>query len=103
VPFRLRNIDSAETGELGSIGGAKCEQELKKGFLAKAFIVALTSNTTVIVSNNHGSDRYGRNVVDLEPDGVDVAYSGIKAGHLQHWPHDDNGNSLSAKPNWCNR
>jgi len=39
--------------------------------------------------------------VDLSADGIDVAAAGIEAGLLKPWPHDANGNSLSAKPNWC--
>lgn len=102
VPFRLHDIDAPETGGVGAaIGGAKSEQERELGFLAKEFMVALTANAAIVVTTNYGPDRFDRDVVDLSADGIDVASAGIEAGHLKPWPHDVNGNSLSAKPLWC--
>ena len=102
VPFRLRDIDAPETGGVGAaIGEAKCEQEREMGFLAKDFIVTLTSSAAIVITNNYGPDRFDRSVVDLQADGIDVASAGMEAGVLRAWPHDADGNSLAAKPNWC--
>jgi len=102
MPFRLRDVDAPETGGVGSaIGGAKCTSEQNHGKLAKEFIVALTENAAIEITNNYGPDRYGRFVVDLNADGIDVATAGIEAGYLKPWPHDADGKSLTAKPNWC--
>ena len=102
VRFRLRDVDAPETGGVGAaIGGAKCERERELGFLAKEFIVALTSSAAIIVTEDYGPDRFDRSVVDLSADGVDVASAGLEAGYLRAWPHDVDGNSLSAKPDWC--
>ncbi len=104
TPFRLSDVDAPETGGVGSsFGGADCEQERVKGFLARDFIVSLTAQATISITANYGTDRYGRNVVDLNADGIDVAAAGIEAGHLKPWPHDSNGNAITNKPDWCNR
>lgn len=102
VPFRLKNVDAPETGGVGAaIGGAKCEHERELGYLAKEFMVTLTANAALTITHNYGPDRYDRNVVDLNADGVDVAVAGIEAGYLKPWPHDSSGKSLSVKPFWC--
>ena len=102
MPFRLRDVDAPETGGVGAaIGGAECELERELGFLAKEFIVSLTSNAAIVITNNYGPDRFDRSVVDLQADGTDVASAGLEAGILRAWPHDDNGNSLADKPDWC--
>jgi len=83
MPFRLKDIDAPETGNVGSaIGGAKCALEQELGLQAKAFIIALTENAAIQITNNYGPDRY-------------------EAGVLRPWPHDENGKSLTSKPNWC--
>ena len=102
VAFRLRDVDAPETGGVGAaIGGAKCEQERELGFLAKDFIVTLTSSAAIVITNDYGPDRFDRSVVDLQADGIDVASAGLEAGVLRAWPHDAGGTSLSAKPDWC--
>ena len=63
--------------------------------------MALTSNAAIVVTEDYGPDRFDRSVVDLSADGVDVASAGLEAGYLRAWPHDVDGNSLSAKPDWC--
>lgn len=101
-PFRLFSIDAGETGGIGAaIGGASCERERELGMQAKRFMERLTENSTLVVTNNYGPDRFGRNVVDISANGIDVAEAGLEAGVLRPWPHDINGNSLSEKPNWC--
>jgi len=35
-----------------------------------------------------------------QADGLDVAKSGVSAGHLRDWPHIK-GRAQSPKPNWC--
>ena len=39
--------------------------------------------------------RFEQDVVDVSADGVDVASTGLEAGHFKPWPHDASGNSLS--------
>lgn len=95
LAFRLRNVDAPETG------GALCEQERLNGLLAKVYMEQLTQSATLVITANYGLDRYDRSVVDLMADDLDVAASGIEAGHIRSWPHDDFGNSLSSKPDWC--
>ena len=76
--FRLRDVDAPETGGVGAaIGGAKCERERELGFLAKEFIVALTSSAAIIVAEDYGPDRFDKIVVDLSAAGVDVALAGL--------------------------
>lgn len=102
VGFRLRDVDAPETGGVGAaIGGAECERERGLGFLAKDFIITLTENASITVTRNFGPDRFGREVVDLSADGIDVARAGIEAGLLRNWRFDDNGDALEPKPDWC--
>ena len=100
LKFRLANIDAPETGSMKQRGGAKCESERELGYEAKAYIVGFTKDKTVSIVRDYGRDRYGRLVVDLEADGLDVAKAGVSAGHLRDWPHI-RGRAQSPKPNWC--
>lgn len=100
LKFRLANIDAPETGSLKQRGGAKCETEREIGYVAKAFLVEFTRGKNVRVIRDYGKDRYGRLVVDLSANGVDVAQAGIDAGHLKAWPHRK-GRQLIKKPDWC--
>ena len=100
LKFRLANIDAPETGSMKQRGGAKCEYERELGYEAKAYIVEFTKDKTVSIVRDYGEDRYGRLVVDLEADGLDVAKAGVSAGHLRDWPHI-RGRAQSPKPNWC--
>ena len=93
-------MDAPETGRMGLRGGAKCEAEIALGYEAKAFMVAQTKNTAVLISKDYGNDRYGRLVVDLKINDQDLGWLGLKAGHLKAWPHR-NGKALSSKPLWC--
>ena len=102
APFRLKDVDAPEAGGVGAaFGGAKCEKERELGYLAKEFMVTITANATLTITHNYGPDRYDRNVVDLNAGGIDVAAAGVESGLLNPWPHDRNGISFSAKPNWC--
>jgi len=102
MPFRLKDVDAPETGATTSqIGAAECVQERNLGLLAEEFIVALTANAAIAITRSYGADRFGREVVDLSADGIDVGNAGIEAGHLRPWPHDSSGNALSEKPDWC--
>jgi len=98
--FRLANIDAPETGSMKQRGGAKCESERAIGYDAKAFIVEFTKDKTITIVRDYGEDRYGRLVVDLEANGVDVAKAGVDAGHLRDWLHIK-GRAQSPKPDWC--
>ncbi|MAP94089.1 MAG: hypothetical protein CMK07_03965 [Ponticaulis sp.] len=100
--FRLANVDSPEKGGIGSIGGAKCELERERAFEAKAFIIELTRRADVRISKSYGDDRYGREVVDLEVNGQDLAEIGLREGVYQPWPHKGQ-RAMTKKPDWCGR
>lgn len=101
MDFRLADVDAPETGGVGAaIGGAECEKERELGFEAKAFMVQLTKDAELIITNMEPEDRYGRRVVQLSADGNDVARQGINAGVLKPWPHKGD-QALSEKPDWC--
>jgi len=102
LKFRLANIDAPETGSMKQRGGAKCESERELGYEAKAYIVEFTKGKTISIVRDYGEDRYGRLVVDLNADGLDVAKAGVSAGHLRDWPHVK-GRAQSPKPDWCAR
>jgi len=100
--FRLASVDAPETSPVGSRYGAECESERILGLEAKTFVEDLTDSGNVRVSRQYGEDRYGRAVVELEVDGQDVAATGLDAGYLQSWPHDQaSGRALAPKPRWC--
>lgn len=98
--FRLANVDAPETGGVGARGGAKCEAERELGYDAKAFMVALTRDADLVITQDYGTDRYDRLVVDLSADGIDVGTKGVAEGHLGAWPHKGR-RALGKKPNWC--
>ena len=100
LKFRLANIDAPETGSMKQRGGAKCEYERELGYEAKAYIVGFTKDKTISIARDYGEDRYGRLVVDLKADGLDVAKAGVSAGHLRDWSHIK-GRAQSSKPNCC--
>ena len=97
--FRLHDVDSPETGSMKQRGGAKCESERIQGYEAKEAAVELTRGKAVKVAHAYGPDRYGRQVVDLEIDGMDVALSLIAAGTHKAWDYDGG----DRKPDWCAR
>lgn len=101
--FRLNDIDAPETGGVGAaIGAAECELERERGFNAKEFVVELTRNAKLKITNTEGYDRMPnpRLIVDLSANGADVAQAGVDAGFLAAWPHDGS-KKLSPKPDWC--
>lgn len=99
--FRLADVDAPETGGVGAaIGGAECEAERKLGFDAKAFMVALTRNADLEITRREDADRYGRVVMHITADGVDVAKAGLDSGVLRAWPHKGS-KALARKPDWC--
>lgn len=99
--FRLADVDAPETGGVGAaIGGAGCERERERGFETKAFMVELTRDAELEVTNREPPDRYGRIVISLAANGRDVARAGLENGGLKPWPHDGS-QSLSPKPDWC--
>ena len=100
MKFRLANVDAPETGGVGARGGAKCEFERELGYAAKAFMVELTRDVDLVITDRSGPDRYEREVITLSANGQDVAEAGVSAGHLGHWPHKGR-RALSDKPDWC--
>ena len=100
MKFRLANVDAPETGGVGARGGAKCEAERVLGYIAKEYMVDLTSGEPLEIATSYGEDRYGRMVVDLSVDGLDVAQAAVDDGQLAPWPHKGR-RALSKKPDWC--
>lgn len=100
IEFRLADVDAPETGPVGSRNGAKCKAEQDKGRAAKAYMQNLTRSGRVTVKQIGEADRYGRQVVEISVDGRNVSASGIAAGHLKPWPHE-NGKATTARPDWC--
>lgn len=99
--FRLKDVDAPETAAVGARGGAHCEVERVRGRRAAAYMRSLTDGRDdVDVSKIYGRDRFGRLLVSLMLDGVDLAESGIEAGVLRRWPHAK-GRALLPKPDWC--
>ncbi len=101
IKFRLNSVDAPETGGVGAaIGGAKCELERERGYEAKEWVVELTRNADLEVSNEYGADRYGRLIVDLTVDAQDLGKIGVQAGHLKKWRHNGS-KALERRPEWC--
>lgn len=100
LKFRLANVDAPETGSMKQRGGAKCEAERVLGYEAKAYILELTKGAVLRIERDQGLDRYGRLVIDLSADGVDVGTSGMSYGHLRAWAHKGR-KALKTKPGWC--
>ena len=100
MKFRLANVDAPETGGVGARGGAKCEAERVLGYVAKEYMVELTRLVPLEITSSYGQDRYGREVIDLAVDGIDVAERAIEDGHLAPWPHKGR-RALQKKPDWC--
>lgn len=103
VRFRLSDIDAPETGGVGAaVGAAQCEAERTRGAMARDFMVELTRNAELRITNTYGYDRMRepRLLIDLSANGMDVGRAGIEAGHLAPWPHDGN-RAQAPKPDWC--
>ena len=79
VKFRLANVDAPETGGVGARGGAKCEAERALGYEAKAFMVDFTRTAELQITQEYGTDRYDRLVVDLAVNGRDLGDAGVEA------------------------
>ena len=100
IKFRLANVDAPETGGVGARGGAKCEAERVRGYRAKECMVELTAAEPLEITTSYGEDRYGRLVIDLSVEGLDVAQTAVDDGQLAPWPHKGR-RALSKKPDWC--
>lgn len=101
LKFRLNSIDAPETGGVGAaIGGAKCELERERGYEAKEWIVSLTRDAELEITQDYGLDKYDRLVIDLSVSSEDVGRAGINEGHLKPWPHKGR-RALAKKPDWC--
>jgi len=101
VCFRIKDFDAAETGHVGSPGGAKCEQERQSGYESKAKIVQITKGQTLIVSGVYGFDKYSRQIISFNLNNQDLAETAQEMGVYHHWPFFK-GRALKAKPNYCN-
>ena len=89
--------DSPETGSMRQRGGAKCESERIQGYEAKEAAIELTRGKAVRIAHAYGPDRYGRMVVDLEVDGIDIALALVAEGPHKPWDYDGG----DPKPDWC--
>jgi len=97
IAFRLADIDAPESGNR-----AQCEYERRLAVAAKKFMQGMAANKNIEISDIKYTDRYGRSIVNITADGVDLAEQGVSAGFLKPWPHDVYGKALGLKPNWCN-
>lgn len=97
--FRLADVDAPETGPIGRRTGAQCDGEQRTGRIARDYMDRQTQNgvLTYIVLE---TDRYGRKVIDLFIDGVDLKERALEAGHLRPWRHVS-GRPVEPKPDWC--
>ena len=105
VKFRIKNRDGAEktlrrdreTGEILR-RGAQCPIEAARGKIAWGQAELRTAQAArIVVSGHYGRDRYGRELVDLEFDGVDYGASMTADGFMQPWDFD----AGDPKPDWC--
>ena len=102
VKFRLADTDAPESRSMRSrYGAAKCEAERRLGITAKRTVRALTDNSDVAITSIRQVDRYGRWVVRLSVNGVDLADEMQRRGLHGSWRHDARNRSLEPKPDWC--
>lgn len=100
VKFRLADVDAPETKPVGSISGAKCEEERVLGRKAKAFIVETAAGKKLTISYNGEVDQWGRKIATVTVDGHDLGAIGVASGHLR--PYVFNGDKPTMpKPKWC--
>lgn len=95
--FRLHGVDAPETRSMKQVGGAECEIERERGYVAKERVIELTRGKQVAVTRDYGRDRYKRLVVDISIDGRDLATQLIREGTHQVWDYDGG----ARKPDWC--
>lgn len=98
--FRLFSIDAPETGPVGSRYGAKCEAERALGYEAKAVAVEFTRGKS-ISWETVGHASYGRLVIRLYADGVEVNSWLVENGPAKAWRHRKSGGAIDARPSWC--
>lgn len=99
--FRLADVDAPETGGVGSINGARCEAERAAGFEAKAWIIDATKGRKLVITGGDAKpDKWGRRVLTLSADGMDLGKLAIASGHLKPYVFE-NGRSKGKKPGWC--
>lgn len=85
---RLIGVDAPE------IFHAHCEEELRRGHAARAFLVTLTQGRTLALQRS-GTDRYGRTLATVFAEGIDLNAAMIESGHARIW-RKHNGD-------WCGR
>ena len=91
--FRLHGVDAPE----GSPQRAKCPRERELSNDAREAARNLTEGGSVLISRRYEQDEYGREIVDLVVDGMDVASQLVAAGKLKRW----NFEGGERKPDWC--
>ena len=102
VKFRLADTDAPESrSQRSRYGAARCEAERRLGLTAKLTVRALTDNGDVAMTSIRQVDRYGRWVVRLSVNGVDLAEEMQRRGLHGSWRHDERNRSLERKPDWC--
>ena len=101
IPFRINNRDAPETGGVGAaIGGAKCEIERELGYASKGWVVEYTRGVDLVITGDHGADRYDRKIIDLSVNDQDLGNTGIELGYYRSWRHEGK-KSLEPRPYWC--
>ena len=91
--FRLYGVDAPER----SPSRADFQAERARSTQAKDAARSLTSTGNVEIRGSMGTDRYGRDLLELTVDGKDVAGSLVRRGHLQYWAYE----AGQDKPDWC--
>lgn len=101
VKFRLADVDAPETGGVGAVNGARCEAERAAGFEAKAWIIDATKGRKLVITGGDAKpDKWGRRVLTLTADGMDLGKLAVASGHLKPYVFE-NGRSKGKKPGWC--
>ena len=72
VPIHIRTKNKG-----AAIGGAECELERKLAFKAKDWVVQLTKDKTLKVSNEYEEDNFGRFIIKLTAEAINVGTEGF--------------------------
>ena len=100
VCFRYYNIDAAETGPVGTRGGAQCEQERDKGLKDKSWMINQTNGHYLVVTAVYGFDRYHRQLIEIDINGETLGELALSKGIYFSWRHKG-GRPLEPKPQYC--
>jgi len=100
VCFRLSEIEAPSIGEVGTRGGAACQEERELGYGAKKFVLRHTKDKKLTVSGEYGIDSYDRQLIHISVEETDLNQIAIRQGPHKSWPLKSNGR-LSTRPKFC--